>query len=229
MSARRLNDEAPRALIVYAHPEPRLSFNAALRGAAQQTLEALGYHVTVEDLYANGFQAAAGIGDFLDPTDAPRFGLVHEQRHALRTDSYAPDIVRAQALVAAADVLLLQFPYWWYGPPAILKGWFDRVLTYGFAYEDGRLFETGLLKGRYAMVSMTTGGTQEELEADGAITGSVHDNLQPVLGGVLRFVGMDVLPSHVAYAPASLEPDGRAGLIEQYRAHLNRSLANLFD
>ncbi|WP_457324240.1 NAD(P)H-dependent oxidoreductase [Roseateles sp. P5_E11] len=213
------------ALILYAHPEPALSFNAAMRDAASRQLAELGYEVVVEDLYQRGFAAVAGAGDFTSLTDAPRFGLVHEQRHAHPTGAYAADILRAQSLILAADLIVLQFPYWWYGPPAILKGWIDRVLTHGFAYTDDYLFDTGLLAGRRAMVAMTTGGSREELAADSGTTGSVENNLKPITGGVLGFVGMDVLPSFVAYSPASLSQAGREALLDEFRLHLRRELA----
>ena len=56
-----------------------------------------------------------------------------------------------------ADLLILQFPLWWFGPPAILKGWFERVFTRGFGYMPGRKYDTGLMRGKRAMVSVTTG------------------------------------------------------------------------
>ena len=46
--------------------------------------------------------------------------------------------------------IILHFPLWWFGVPAILKGWFDRVLVKGFAYDAGKVFATGLLRGKTA-------------------------------------------------------------------------------
>lgn len=63
---------------------------------------------------------------------------------------------------------MLQYPLWWGGAPAIFKGWFERVLAYGIAYVDGRRFETGLFKGKRAMLSGTTGGTQNRFSPAGA-------------------------------------------------------------
>jgi NAD(P)H dehydrogenase (quinone) len=224
-----LPGQAPMALIVYAHPEPRLSFNAAMCDVARETLQSMGYRVVVEDLYARHFDAVAGPGDFLSRSDSARFGLVHEQRHASETGGYGLTIRRAQAMLSAASVVLLQFPYWWYGPPAILKGWFDRVLTFDFAYNDGAQFESGLLRGRKALVAMTTGGTRHELQTDEAITGSVEQNLRPILGGVLRFVGMEVAPPYVAYAPASLDHAGRTAMLDAYVQHLLSTLSPTLD
>lgn len=70
--------------------------------------------------------------------------------------------------------------------PAVLKGSADRVLTHGFAYTDEEVFDTGLLRGKRAMLSITTGGTEEELQADSCYTGTVEEFLKPFSGGVLR-------------------------------------------
>ncbi len=150
---------------------------------------------------------------------------MHEQRHAQAGRHYADEILREQDRIAAADIVLLQFPIWWYGPPAVLKGWADRVLTHGFAYTDTQLFDTGLLAGKRAMATVTTGGTREELEADAGITGSPEDFLRPVTGGILRFVGMTLLPTFWAYAPAALDAAGRQALLADHARHLEQVLS----
>lgn len=211
------------ALIVYAHHEPQ-SFNAAMLRVAVDELETAGWQVEISDLYAERFQAVAGRADFTSSTLSDRFGYVHEQRHAAAAREFSADIIEQQDRVARADLLLFQFPIWWYAPPAIVKGWADRVLTHGFAYTDTELFDAGLLKGRRAMLAVTTGGTKEELIADSALTGRVEDFLRPFSGGVLSFVGLDVQPPFVAFAPASAGPDGRQCILDDYRRHLRALL-----
>ncbi|HSI59860.1 MAG TPA: NAD(P)H-dependent oxidoreductase [Ideonella sp.] len=208
-----------KALIVLAHPEPA-SLNAALTHVAVQTLRETGQGVEVSDLCAQGFHAVAGRDDFVHLRNPERLGYVHEQRHAAATRAYAPDILVEQDKLAAADLVIFQFPLWWYGVPAILKGWADRVLTHGFAYTDERLFERGLLAGKQAMLSITTGGTEEELEADSQHTGTVEQFLKPFGGGVLGFVGMTVLPPFIAYAAGSRDTAGRAALLAAWRERL---------
>lgn len=213
-----------RILIVYAHPESTLSFNAAMRDVARAELVTSGHEVEVSDLYAQGFAAVAGPADFTIPSKSPRFSLAHEQRRAQGRRHYAPDILREQERLLKADLVLLQFPLWWYGPPAILKGWADRVLSYGFAYTDTRLFDTGLLAGKQAIVVTTTGGTRSELDADAGVTGTVEELLRPVSGGILRFVGMSVHPAFVAYAPASLDERGRQRQLADYIDYLRATV-----
>jgi putative NADPH-quinone reductase len=210
-----------KALIVHAHPEP-LSMNAALTATAAETLRAHGYEVEVSDLYRQGFQAVASAADFTRLVDPGRLGYIHEQRHAAATRNYVREILDEQDKVSRADLLVFQFPLWWYSVPAILKGWADRVLTHGFAYTDERLFETGLLAGKRAMLSLTTGGTAQELEADRQHTGSIEEFLRPFNGGVLAFTGMEVLPPFIAFAPASRSGEGRKDQLREYRGHLEQ-------
>lgn len=210
-----------RALIVHAHPEPA-SFNAALRDTAVRTLRARGAEVAVSDLYAQRFEAVAGRDDFLALHNPERFAYVHEQRRATASRGYGADILTEQDRLAASDLVIFQFPLWWYAVPAILKGWADRVLTHGFAYTDERQFDHGLLRGKRAMLSVTTGGTAAELEADSAHTGTVEQFLKPFAGGVLAFVGMTVLPPFIVHAVGSLSPQARMEAIDAYRAHLQR-------
>lgn len=213
-----------RALIVHAHPEP-LSLNGALTRLAVDTLTEQGMAVEVSDLYAQDFKAVAGRADFARLANSERLGYVHEQRHASADRAYARDILREQDRVAAADLLIFQFPLWWYAVPAILKGWADRVLTHGFAYTDAHLFETGLLRGKRAMLSVTTGGTQEELLADRQTTGTIEEFLKPFSGGVLRFVGMQVEPPYLFHAPASMTAGQRRQGMDAYRQRLLQLVA----
>lgn len=204
-----------KALIVYAHPEPT-SMNGALKEAAVQALLAAGWEVEVSDLHAQNFRAVAGWDDFTQPVSPERLGYAHEQRHANAGGHYAPDILAEQEKIRQADLIIFQFPLWWYAVPAILKGWADRVLANGFAFDDKHMFETGLLRGKHAMLSFTTGGTAEELLADRKHTGTIDEFMRPFAGGVLKFTGMNVLLPFVAYAPASLDERGRRTQIKKY-------------
>ena len=125
-------------LIVDAHPEPR-SFNGAMKDLAVQTLGGLGHSVTVSDLYAMGWNAVAGPADISgSPSDTSRFSIARKQTLAMENGTIAADIAAEQAKLVAADLLISQFPVWWFGMPAILKDWADRVLARGFAYLPGR-------------------------------------------------------------------------------------------
>ncbi|WP_333814189.1 NAD(P)H-dependent oxidoreductase [Tabrizicola sp.] len=204
-------------LIVYAHPEPT-SFNGAMKDLAVATLTEGGHQVEVSDLYAMGWNAVAGPAD-TPGTDAPRFSLAREQTLAMEQGRIAADIAAEQEKLIRADMLILQFPIWWFGMPAILKGWADRVLARGFAYLPGRKYDTGMFKGKLAMVATTTGTSADTYAPDG-IDGDILTVLWPVHNGLLRYTGFDVLPPHVAYMPGREDDATRARQLQAYRTRL---------
>ena len=149
-----------KILLVVAHPNPA-SFNHALAAAATESLRALGHEVLVQDLCAEGFDPVMPASEF--PKNA----------------ALPPDIARRCAEFAAADGLIVVHPNWWGQPPAVLKGWIDRVVRNGVAYEfriraDGKPGPVPLHKLRAALV-VNTGNTP--LEAELALYGDPLDNL----------------------------------------------------
>jgi NAD(P)H dehydrogenase (quinone) len=188
--------ETMHALIVLAHPSP-LSFNAALARAAAATFERNGHQARITDLYAAGFEARLGRGDMTGTAPDGYFNVGREQARAYRKGTLAADIAAQIALLRRADLVMLQFPFWWYGPPAILKGWMDRVFLPGFSYGRENWFETGGLSGKKAMLSMTTSVTSEPYLPDGRF-GALDVVLWPMHLS-LRYVGFDVLTPFMAY------------------------------
>lgn len=206
-------------LIVYAHPEPS-SFNAAMCARARDALVQAGHEVVISDLYAEGFNPVAGRHDFLSVADPDVFHYQTEQAHAARHGTYAPDIAREQARVAAADLLIMQFPLWWGGAPAIVKGWGERVFSYGFGYADGLRFDSGVFKGRRAMVSMTSGGTPARF-GTGAPYGDLNSQvLWQIQHLGLEYMGYEIEPPFVAYAAPRVDDAGRAAYLDQLEAHV---------
>jgi NAD(P)H dehydrogenase (quinone) len=207
-------------LIVYAHPEPK-SFNAALRDAAVSRLQQLGHRVQVSDLYAANFNPAAGPGDYVERANPDQYEYRAEMKHALKGTGYVSEIESEQEKLRWCNALILQFPMWWFGLPAILKGWVDRVMTYGFAYAPGQKFEAGLLKGRRALVSVTTGAHAHVLAPD-SMDGDIHRLLWSVQNGVLRYVGFDVLPPFIAHGIGLIDETARGKILADYQARLER-------
>ncbi|EOM2811277.1 TPA: NAD(P)H-dependent oxidoreductase, partial [Serratia marcescens] len=111
-------------LIVLAHPEPH-SFNAHLAEQARQAWLAQGHQVKTVDLYQEGFDPREGAGHYPSRKQADRFDAMQEQRHHWTTQALPAEIRRHIELLRWADTLVLQFPFWWFGAPAILKGWMD--------------------------------------------------------------------------------------------------------
>ena len=206
------------ALIVYAHPEPS-SFTAAMKDAAVAKLTALGHAVDVSDLHAERFDPVPGRHDFERAADPGRFHYQTEQLHASQTNGFAADVAREQARVARAELLVFVFPIWWGGLPAILKGWFDRVMAYGFAYADGKRFDLGYFRGRRALIGLCTGGTPERFSDDGTY-GDIQRVLYPVRRCMLEYVGLEVLPPFVAYAVPRVDGAARREYLEAWSARV---------
>jgi NAD(P)H dehydrogenase (quinone) len=206
-------------LIVYAHPEPK-SFNGTMKDLAVETLRSARHEVVVSDLYAMRFHAVVGPDDFLGERADPNFlSIAKEQTKAVQTETIAPDIVAEQEKLNRADLLILQFPIWWFGMPAILKGWADRVFARGFAYIAGRKYDTGMLRGKTAMIVTTTGTSADTYAPDG-VDGDILSVLWPVHNGLLRYSGFDVLTPMVAYMPGRVGPEARQAYLEAYRNRL---------
>jgi NAD(P)H dehydrogenase (quinone) len=206
-------------LIVFAHPEPA-SFSGALKDVAVRELERQGHAVVVSDLYRMGWSAALGLGDFVgDRADARYLDLSREQEHAFAIQGHSPDVAAEQAKVAAADLVLLQFPVWWFSMPGILKGWVDRVLSRGFAYSAGGKYDAGHFKGKRAMLCLTTGTASTLYEPNG-IDGDLHHVLWPIHNGILAYTGFTVLPPFAAWMPARVSARERQEYLEAYAEHL---------
>jgi NAD(P)H dehydrogenase (quinone) len=138
------------ALVILAHPDPA-SLNHALAAAAAGELAGLGFDVRLHDLYAEGFDP------LLPAAEIPSDGTVD------------PEVAAHCAELAAADAIIIVHPNWWGQPPAVLKGWVDRVVRPGVAYafdegDGGEGVPRGLLRARCAVVLNTsnTPGPREE-------------------------------------------------------------------
>lgn len=125
-------------LIIYAHPNPS-SFNGAILEHVQKGLEETNHSVTLLDLYKEQF----------DPV------LVFNEEKKRRDLLNEEETKRYRELVQKADILLFIYPIWWWGMPAILKGFIDRIFVAGFAYKYEGSLPKGLFKGKKAWVINT--------------------------------------------------------------------------
>jgi NAD(P)H dehydrogenase (quinone) len=128
--------------IILAHPDPA-SFNHAIAQAAFQTIKANGHTVFSHDLYQEKFDPLLLAAEIAREADLPA------------------DIKRHCDEIATADGIIIVHPNWWGQPPAILKGWVDRVIRPGVAYEflegdAGEGVPGGLLKARVALIFNTS-------------------------------------------------------------------------
>jgi putative NADPH-quinone reductase len=138
-------------LVILAHPHEE-SFNHAIAKEALVALEHNNHGVYFHDLYAEGFDPVLPFGEI--PKDAD----VDE------------DVVKHCEELSSADGIVIIHPNWWGQPPAILKGWVDRVVRPGVAYEflegdEGEGVPVGLLKARTAIVFNTANTPMEREQA----------------------------------------------------------------
>lgn len=185
-----------KAHIVLAHPEPN-SYNAHLAEAARQTLEGIGWEVSLSDLYAMGFDPCERAEHYTNRQNLERFDAQSEQHHAAGTGTIPKEISDEIARLDEAELVILQYPMWWHLPPAILKGWFDRVLVYGEVYRSKQRFETGRFVGKRAIQSVTVGTSPETYAFDGR-SADIDMLLWPV-NFTLTYVGFDILKPQVTY------------------------------
>jgi NAD(P)H dehydrogenase (quinone) len=140
-----------RISVILAHPDPD-SFNHAIAQTALDAIKANGYRAFFHDLYQEKFD--------------PRLTL-----EELAKDAILPAVIRKHCdEIASADGIVIVHPNWWGQPPAILKGWVDRVIRPGVAYEftegdSGEGIPAGLLKAQAAIV-FSTSNTESEREKD---------------------------------------------------------------
>jgi len=179
-------------LIVYAHPNP-LSFNQSILKVVHNCFKSKGASVRLKDLYAERFDPVLG-----------------EAQLSLQNEGKIPDdIKREQEQVTWADTIVVIYPLWWFDRPAILKGWFDRVFTNGFAFRFDENGVTGLLKGKRAMVVVTAGGTKEDF-------GKNADQLtKSTTEGTLAFCGITDIADRVFYSVPIVDDEARKKMLNE--------------
>jgi NAD(P)H dehydrogenase (quinone) len=205
-------------LLIHAHEEPK-SFNGAMRDTAVAVLKESGHTVEVSDLYAMKFDPVGGRHDFTTLANPDFFKYGIEQTTASEAHTFAPDVAREQEKLLRADLLIFQFPFWWFGLPAILKGWVDRVFAAGLTYGGGRSYSNGVFRGKRAMLSLTTSSPPSSYSPRG-LSGDIDALLFPIQHGMLYYLGFDVLPPFVAYSVARSSQERREEYLREYADRL---------
>ena len=211
----------PTTLVVLAHPDRR-SFNAAWADSTVQASRNAGHEVLWSDLFAMGFDPVEGRHHHTDwPADAP-FDPLKAQEQSAAKGALAPDVQAEIAKIRQADRIIFHFPIWWFSPPAILKGWFERVLVHGALHRVDARFDAGLCAEKTALFCVTTGAKDAECGFDGK-EGDLALLLWPV-AYTLRYLGFTVLEPatvhgvhgyHKGQQAADLERRLQAVLAEQ--------------
>lgn len=194
-----------RHAVIVAHPNPA-SFNCAAAQGYAQAVRALGEDVVVRDLYRQQFNPCL------------------QAREIPWAEGYAPgaDVVAERQLLADAGVFVLVYPLWFNAPPAMLKGYIDRVFGTGFGYQHAPGGTEPLLRGR-RLVSITTSGAPGRwVEQTGALQGlrrAFDDH-------VAAMCGLTVLDHlHLGDVTPGLSPDVAAGKLAEVGALAQRLFA----
>jgi len=203
--------------VVYWHPEPR-SFNAAMFRTACTTLAAAGHELRTSDLHAMRFDPVSGRKNFTTVKDPDYLQLQVEEMYATEMNGFSEEIESEIAKIEWCELMIWQFP-WWFGLPAVLKGWVDRVFAMGRTYGRGRVYQSGACRGKRALLSLTTGGA-ETAYRKGALHGDMAGMLRPIQRGMLQFIGFDVLEPHIVYGPVRLTEGERNEVLAAYARRL---------
>lgn len=165
-------------LVVFAHPSAS-SFNHAMLDKVLHGLVGAGHKVRVKDLYAENFSPV----------------LQGDELSQLQNGTTPARISTEQADVLWADSLIFIYPLWWFGPPAILKGWLDSVLSYGFAFKHHEGNLCGLLTHSKALVLITAGSSKNWFKEQNA-----EDIIyRPITQGTLEFCGVSNVSCNVFF------------------------------
>ncbi len=200
-------------LIVHAHPETA-SFTAAMRDRIVSALKADAHEVEVSDLYAMNFNPVLSAEDFRERQDPDHLTYALEQRHNWKNKTLSADIAAEIDKVLAADVIGFTFPVQWFGPPAILKGWIERVFVSGPFYGGRRIYAEGGLSGKRAFAAIGLGG-RAHMFGDRALHGPLVDGmLRHFFQGTLGYVGLTVHSPFVAWHVPYVDEATRGAMLD---------------
>ncbi len=124
---------------------------------------------------------------------------------------FSIDVDREQSRLVEHDVIIFQFPVFWYSTPALLKQWQDLVLEFGFAYGP----QANKLAGKFAMSCITTGGSRSDYSEDGGNRRQIEHFLYP-LEQTATLCGMEYLPPFVLHSANHIDGVSAQHHIEAY-------------
>jgi len=177
------------------------SFNNAIKEKAVASLKEKGHEVAVRDLYELNFSPVLTASDF----------------EKLHSGNLPEDILKEQEYVSWAEKIVVIYPVWWTGMPAILKGYFDRIFLFGFAYKIDKTGVVKLLEGKEALIFSTSGMPKDLYESMGMYKAM---NLTSDTG-IFDFVGIKV-KKHI-YFPSitSVKDEERASYLDEVKNEIN--------
>lgn len=167
----------PRVCVIYGYPSATTGHGPKLLQTVTKTLGESGAPFDVLDLYRSRFNP-----------------VTSDEEHLLYGKSVTSGVAAIQAILARAEVWIFLYPVWWSTPPAILKGWIDRVLTPGFAFRFDSKGMHPLLQTKRAVIIRTFGGSALAEQRSGNVASSFMEKV--VLGACgIKSVSQDIFSS----------------------------------
>jgi NAD(P)H dehydrogenase (quinone) len=169
-----------RHLIIYTHPNEN-SLNNSILTTVVDHLKSSHNEIIIRDLYQIGFDPVLSLHDM----------------HGQRSGEIAEDVKLEQEYISWAEQITFIYPIWWTGLPAMMKGYIDRVFSYGFAYRYDQGIQKGLLKGKKTIIINTHGKSYEEYQQTGMdkALSLTSDN------GIFIYSGLEIL-NHLFFEKA---------------------------
>lgn len=194
-------DQNSTFLIIYAHPEPK-SFCGAIKDQVISVLLSLKKEVLFSDLYEMQFNPCISSQDFLHLAKKEKssyISLEQEQKKSSESNSFDPQISNEIEKIMKADFLIFIAPLFWGSVPAILKGWFDRVLVRGKIWDVDKWYDTGILKGKKALLILTSASKIEDFQPGNNQNNTIDNLLHHLTWTTLKFCGLTVLKPYLFY------------------------------
>jgi len=216
-------------LVVLAHPEPR-SFNGAWADETRRACTALGDTVLWSDLGTSGFDAVERATHFGQLGTDLAFDPLKAQEAAAESECLPADVVEEIDKLKHADRVIFHFPLWWFAPPAVLKGWFDRVLAHGALHSVDQRFDNGMFRNKKALFCVTTGCS----EAESAFNGKEADVRMLLWPSAytLRYLGFTVLQPEIVHGVHGYHTGSKKDALQEHLSQVlarQAGLINAFD
>jgi len=211
------------ALVVFSHPSEK-SYTASFRDVAVKKLKSLGFEVLESDLYKMKFNPVINYQDFDTQQDKEGLNVSGEMKKAYEKNELEHDIVEEIDKLKRSDYVLFIAPMWCGSFPAMMKGWLERVLLRGAAFDfPHHVFENGYLKGKKALIITTTGAPKEFFKGKGEHTcGQTIDENYQHLMNTFAWVGMETLPVFAGYAVETVSTGERKDYIRDLEDYLGK-------
>ncbi|XP_063802271.1 NAD(P)H dehydrogenase [quinone] 1-like isoform X2 [Pseudophryne corroboree] len=192
-----------------------------MKDAAAAALKRKGWNVLVSDLYEMKYNPVLSRADIKGKAKDPKqFKYSPETFEAWKEGRLTKDIVEEQKKIEKADLIIFQFPLYWFGMPAIMKGWVERTFCMGFAYSFQTMYSNAApFKDKKAILSFTT-GSSEAMYSPKGINGDINVMLWPLQNGILNFCGFQVLEPQITYSVARLPQEARTGMLKSWEKRL---------